>query len=120
MEGDGRDCCALRLSAVVSDIFGASGRAMLAAMIGGQRDPRALAQLAIGRMRAKLTVLEDALTGHFSDHHAFICQMMLDRIDDLTRRAAGLTARIEEQITPLADAAARLDEIPGIGPTAAH
>jgi transposase len=110
----------IKLSAVVSDIFGASGRAMLEALIGGQRDPRALAQLAIGRMRAKLSVLEDALTGHFSDHHAFICQMMLDRIDDLTRRAGELTARIGEQIAPFADAVARLDEIPGVGLTSAQ
>jgi transposase len=110
----------IKLSSVVSDIFGASGRKMLEAMIAGQHDPRALAQLAIGRMRAKLTILEEALTGHFSDHHAFICQMMLDQIDDLTRRAADLTARIQEQIAPFAAAAARLDEIPGVGATAAQ
>jgi transposase len=110
----------IKLSAVVSDIFGMSGRAMLEAMIGGQRDPRMLAQLAIGRMRAKLSLLEEALTGHFDDHHAFICQMMLDRIDDLTRRAAELTTRIEEQIAPYAGAAERLDEIPGVGRTAAQ
>jgi transposase len=110
----------IKLSAVVSDIFGMSGRAMLEAMIAGQRNPRALAQLAIGRMRAKLAVLEEALTGHFDDHHAFICQMMLDRIDDLTRRAAELTTRIEEQIAPYAGAADKLDEIPGVGRTAAQ
>ena len=110
----------IKLSAVVSDIFGMSGRAMPRAMITGQRDPRVLAQLAIGRMRAKLTVLEEALTGHFDDHHAFICQMMLDRIDDITRRVAELTARIEEQIAPYAAAADRLDEIPGVGRTGAQ
>jgi transposase len=110
----------IKLSSVVSDIFGMSGRAMLEAMIAGERNPRALAQLAIGRMRAKLLVLEEALTGHFDDHHAFICQMMLDRIDDITRRAAELTTRIEEQIAPFADAAARLDEIPGVGRTGAQ
>ena len=105
---------------MVSDIFGMPGRAMLRAMITGQRGPRVLAQLAIGRMRAKLTVLEEALTGHFDDHHAFICQMMLDRIDDITRRVAELTARIEEQIAPYAAAADRLDEIPGVGRTGAQ
>jgi transposase len=110
----------IKLSWVVSDIFGMSGRAMLEAMIAGQRNPRTLAQLAIGRMRAKLPVLEEALTGHFDDHHAFICHMMLDRIDDLTRSAAELTARIEEQIAPFADAADRLDEIPGVGRTGAQ
>jgi transposase len=110
----------IKLSAVVSDIFGMSGRAMLEAMIGGERNPRALAQLPVGRMRAKLVVLEEALTGHFDDHHAFICRMMLDRIGDITRQAAGLTARIEEQIAPFAGAAARLDEIPGAGRTGAQ
>jgi transposase len=110
----------IKLSSVASDIFGMSGRAMLEAMIAGERSPRALAQLAIGRMRAKLAVLEEALTGHFDDHHAFLCQMMLDRIDDLTRRAAELTARIEEQIAPYAAAADRLDEIPGVGRTGAQ
>jgi transposase len=110
----------IKLSSVVSDIFGMSGRAMLEAMIAGERDPAVLAQLAIGRMRAKLTVLREALTGHFDDHHAFICRMMLDRIDGITQRAAELTARIERQITPYAEAADRLDEIPGVGRTGAQ
>ena len=65
-------------------------------------------------------MLEEALTGHFDDHHAFICRMMLDRIDDITRRAGELTARIEEQIAPFAAAADRLDEIPGVGRTGAQ
>jgi transposase len=110
----------IKLSAVVSDIFGMSGRAMPEAMIGGERNPRTLAQLAIGRMRARLVIREEALTGHFDDHHAFICRMMPDRIDDLTRQAGELTARIEEQIAPFAGAAARLDEIPGVGRTGAQ
>jgi transposase len=110
----------IKLSAVISDIFGMSGRAMLAAMISGQRDPTALAQLAIGRMRGKLSALQEALTGHFDDHHAFLCQMMLDRIDELTDRVTGLTTRIEEQVAPFAEAADRLDEIPGVGRTGAQ
>jgi hypothetical protein len=83
-------------------------------------NPRTLAQLAIGRMRVKLVMLEEALTGRFDDHHAYLCRMMLDRIDDLTREAAELTAGIEEQIAPSAGAAARLDEIPGVGRTGAQ
>src|SRR5213078_978220 len=60
----------IKLSSVISDIFGASGRAMLAALAGGQRNPHDLARLARGAMRAKTSVLQEALTGHFTDHHA--------------------------------------------------
>ena len=69
----------IKLSVVASDIFGVSGRQMLAAMIGGQRDPRVLAQLARGRMRGKITALQEAFTGYFTDHHAFLLQKMLAR-----------------------------------------
>src|SRR5207302_3008411 len=61
------DAC-IKLPVVATDIFGVSGRAMMAALIAGQRDPRVLAQLARGRMRAKITALEDAFTGPFTDH----------------------------------------------------
>ena len=73
----------IKLSAVVSDMFGVSGRQMLEALIAGQRDPKVLAQLAQGRMRSKLGVLEEALTGHFRAHHGYLLRMMLDRIDAL-------------------------------------
>ncbi len=105
----------IKLSSVASDIFGVSGRHILAEMIAGQRDPRALAQLARASLRAKLSLLEQALTGHFDDHHGFLCQMMLDRIDDLTGKIDELTARIEEQIAPFAAQVAQLDEVTGIG-----
>ena len=110
----------IKLSSVISDIFGASGRAMLAALIAGQRDPYALADLARKSMRAKMSVLRQALTGHFTEHHAFLLGMMLDRTDALTTQIATLTARIEEAIAPLAAQVAQLDEIPGIGITTAQ
>ena len=62
----------IKLSVVVSDIFGVSGRAMMAALIAGERDPEVLAELARGRMRAKTAALDEALTGRFTDHHAFL------------------------------------------------
>jgi transposase len=62
----------IKLSSVVSDLFGVSGRAMLHAMIAGQRDPNVLAAMAKGRLRAKTTALQEALTGFFTDHHAAI------------------------------------------------
>ena len=62
----------IKLSVVASDIFGVSGRAMLAALIAGERDPRVLAELARTRMRVKIPQLQEAFVGHFSDHHAFL------------------------------------------------
>ena len=109
----------IKLSVVASDIFGVSGREMMAALIAGQRDPKALAQLARARMRAKISALEEAFTGHFTSHHAFLLGKMLARVDAIDADIAELDAKIEEMITPFADAVARLDEIPGIGPVAA-
>ncbi len=109
----------IKLSVVASDIFGVSGRAMMAALIAGERDPKALAQLARSRMRTKISALEEAFTGHFTDHHAFLLAKMLARVDAIDADIAELDARIEELIAPFAAAVARLDEIPGIGPVAA-
>ena len=105
----------IKLSSVASDIFGVSGRQMLQAMIGGQRDPKALAQLARASMRSKLRQLEEALTGHFDDHHAFLCQMMLERIDDLSAKVEELTAHIDQQVAPFATQVAQLDAVTGVG-----
>ena len=110
----------VKLSSVISDIFGASGRDMLAALIAGQRDPHVLADLARKRMRAKMGVLRQALTGHFTDHHAFLLGMMLDRADALTAQIDQLTTRIEKAIAPFSRQVAQLDEIPGIGVTTAQ
>ena len=110
----------IKLSVVASDIFGVSGRAMMAALVAGQTNPKALAELARGRMRAKLTVLEEAFTGHFTNHHALLLRKMLARIDTLDADIAELDATIGEMIAPFAPAVARLDEIPGVGTTAAR
>jgi transposase len=110
----------IKLSVVASDIFGVSGRAMMDALVAGQRDPQQLAQLARGSMRGKISVLEEAFTGHFTDHHAFLLTQMLRRIDAISADIAVLDARIEEQIAPFAEVAARLDEIAGVGVYAAQ
>ena len=110
----------IKLSVVASDIFGISGRQMMAALIGGQTNPKALAQLARGRLRAKLEALEEAFTGHFTDHHAFLLATMLARIDALDADIAALEAKIQEMIAPFAAAVDKLDEIPGVGATGAH
>jgi transposase len=110
----------IKLSSVVSDSFGVSGRAMLAALIGGQRDPKVLAQLARRRLRAKLCELEEALRGCFTDHHAAILRMMLDNIDRHSQQLAALDTRIEQAIAPFAGPVAQLDAITGVGATAAR
>jgi transposase len=110
----------IKLSVVASDIFGVSGRAMLQALIAGERDPRVLAQLARARMRSKIGALEEAFVGHFTDHHAFLLRRMLARIDAISADIAQVQARIEAEITPFGDAVERLDEITGVGRTAAH
>jgi transposase len=112
------DAC-IKLSVVASDIFGVSGRAMLAALVAGERDPKVLAQLARARMRGKIDRLEQAFDGHFADHHRFLLARMLSRIEGLDADIAAVDAQIEAQLAPFAEAAARLDEIPGIGPVAA-
>src|SRR5665811_1699041 len=109
----------IKLSVVVSDMFGVSGREMLAALIGGETNPQVLAQMARTRMRTKIPQLQEAFVGHFTDHHRFLLTKMLARIDALDVDIADLDTKIEAQIAPFADAVARLDEIPGVGATAA-
>ena len=110
----------IKLSVVAADIFGVSGRQMLAALVAGERDPKVLARLARGRLRAKRSGLEEAFTGHFSDHHGFLLAKMLARVDALDADLAELDRKIGELIAPFAAAVARLDEIAGVGPTAAQ
>jgi transposase len=129
----------IKLSTVASDIFGKSGRAMLDALIAGERDPELLADLALGKMRPKRLALKEALTGRFDEHHAELIDMLLEevdaltaKIDTLTERAAQLIAQIPAAAAPPPgpginnpgqvplDAVARLDEITGIGVTAAQ
>ncbi|PYC62596.1 IS110 family transposase [Micromonospora arborensis] len=109
----------IKLSVVVSDLFGTSGRAMMAALIGGQRDPHTLAELARSSLRRKIPDLREALTGHFTDHHAFLLGKMIARIEQVEADIREVDARIEAHLAPFAPAAARLREIPGIGSAAA-
>jgi transposase len=134
----------IKVSAVASSLDTLSVRDMLEALIAGERDPTVLAGLARGRMKAKHAALIEALTGRFDDHHAELARMLLDQIDALNTQIGKLTTRIEELIAAIpaaqgidADgttgpragagpgarvlpAAARLDEITGIGPEGAQ
>jgi transposase len=110
----------VKLSSVISDVLGVSGRAMIEALIEGQRDPKVLAQMARGSMRGKLGVLEQALTGHFEDHHARLARRMLTRIDTLAADIAGLDAEIEVVVAPFQDLIDLLDQIPGVNQRSAQ
>ena len=104
----------IKLAAVASDISGVSGRAMLEALIAGQRDPAALAELAKRRLRSKIPELTEALTGRFAEHHAFLARVHLDLIDQHTRAINDLTGRIEVVIEPFRTARDLMVTIPGI------
>lgn len=122
----------IKLSTVATDIFGKSGRAMLEGLIAGERDPDALAELALGKMRPKRTALKEALTGRFDGHHAELIRMLLEQIDGLSAKIDQLTARVDQLVGQLPEAQTsseggaglsvldRLDEVPGIGLRAAQ
>jgi transposase len=113
------DAC-IKVSVVVSDLFGVSGRDMMRALIAGEHDPKVLAQLARGRMRAKIGVLQEAFTGYFTNHHAFLLAKMLARVEAIEADIAELNTHIEAEIDPFAAAVERVAEIPGLGRVSAH
>ena len=106
----------LKLSSVISNIHGVSGREMLTAIIAGQRNPKVLAQMARTRMRGKITQLEEALDcSFFTEEHAFILAMMLANIGHLSAQISELSAKIEVLCEPYERQIAQLDAVPGIG-----
>jgi transposase len=104
----------IKLSVVASDILGVSGRAMLGALIDGERDAEVLADLARGRLRPKIPDLQQAMIGRFGPHHAFLCRLHLDRIDALDRDITTLSKRIEAVMAPFHQLLTRLDTVPGV------
>lgn len=110
----------IKLSSVASDIMGVSGRAMLEALITGVDDPAgppepaALADLAKRRLRNKIPALVEALTGRFTEHHAFLVRLHLDQIDRLAAALDALAKRIEAQIAPFRPLVELLTTIPGV------
>ena len=110
----------IKLDSVAADILGVSGRAMLKALVAGERDPGVLAELARGRLRAKLPQLRQALKGRFSDHHGLLVGLALDHLEYLEATIATLDGRVDEVIAPFAVARDRLDTIVGVGKRAAE
>jgi transposase len=93
---------------------------MLAALIECERDVHVLAEMAKARMRPKIPQLVQALTGNFGEHHAFLCRLHLDRIDQLSAAILELSTRIEEEMRPFARQLERLVTIPGVGQSTAE
>ncbi len=104
----------IKLASVANDVLGVSGRAMLEALVGGTTDPTVLADLARGKLRAKLPALRHALAGRFRPHHAFLVGQLLAQLDFLEEAMAQVSAQIDEVITPFQAELERLDAIPGV------
>jgi transposase len=109
----------LKLANVASDVLGASGRAMLAALAAGEDDPETLAALAKGALRQKLEALQRALEGRVKPHHRRLLDVILAHILFLERTIAQLDQEVATAVLPFAAAMALLDSLPGVGPVAA-
>jgi transposase len=107
---------AIKVDSVASTISARSVRAMVEALIDGERRPLVLAELAKGRMRAKIPDLQRALEGRFDSHHALMCRLHLDHLDYLDEMIVRLDTQIEDMMQPFRAQRDLLTTIPGIGP----
>jgi transposase len=116
------ESAAVKLSSVLTDMFGVTGRDIMARLIAGDRDVRAMAQLARGRARAKITALEHALEGaeFFTRHHAALLNAMLGRIEQADAGIERLTVVIEELLAPWEEQLQQAESMPGWGRRAAQ
>src|SRR5438128_1165944 len=104
----------IKLASVASSVFGVSGRLMLQALIDGVATPAAMAALARRRLRKKATALEQALEGRLDEHHRFLLQLQLRRLDAVDTDLLSLDARIDEALMPYRDQCEILEHIPGV------
>ena len=104
----------IKLAAVATDIQGLSAQAMLAALVAGATDPAALAQLARGKLRAKIPLLEKALVGRFGEHQRFLVAHQLAHLEFLDETITQLSAEVAARVRPVQAAVARLETIPGV------
>lgn len=103
----------IKLTSVASKVLTQSGRAMIEALIAGERDGAALAGLAKGKLRPKIGALTDAMTGHFGPHHAVAARQILDHVDFLDASITTLSAQIDERMKPYQAAFNLLLPVPG-------
>lgn len=106
----------IKLSSVATDVMGASGRDMLDALVAGQNDPKALAELARGKLRGKIPELRRALQGRVTPHHQFMLEQLLEHVAHLEEQMEAFSNRIKDALRPFVDQATfeRLDAIPGV------
>lgn len=109
----------LKLASVASDVLGLSGRDMLAALLTGERDPEVLADLARGKLRAKLPELRRALVGRVKPHHLVLIERILAHLDFLEQSIAQVQEEIDRALVPFEEAVDLVDTIPGVARTAA-
>ena len=109
----------LKLSVVLSDILGKSGRAVLAAIIAGQDDPERLAAC-IGRVKASRAELLEALRGRVSTHHRFMLKLHLGHIDALDQAVADIEKEVGLGLEPFRHAAKLLSTMPGLSDVSAN
>ncbi len=105
----------IKLGSVATDVLGQSGRSMLAQLIEGTADPTAMAELAKGRMRAKIPELVRSLTGKVGAHQRFLLAQQLEHIDFLDGAIDQVSREIGERLRPFEEDIKRLDTIPGVG-----
>ena len=110
----------IKLTHVLTDIMGKSGRAILAAIIAGESDPDRLADLTRGRMKASRTELREALHGRVTEHHRFVIQLHLTQIDGLEGAIAAIDVRIGDALGPVRAAVRLLATMPGLSETTAR
>jgi transposase len=110
----------LKLSVVLSDLLGKSGRAVLQALIDGQTDPECLLSCINGRVKASRTELREALRGHISAHHRFMLKLHRSHIDALDQAIATIEKEVGLGLEPFRDAAKRLSTMPGLSEVSAH
>lgn len=110
----------IKLDSVASDVLGVSGRAMLRALIDGERDPEVLADMAKGVLRRKIPLLREALRGRFREHHATMLRIILEHVEQLEASIATLDAEVDRVIAPFTAARDRLSTITGVGKRAAE
>jgi transposase len=110
----------VKLAAVVTDIYGVSARAMLEALIAGQRDVGVLAELARGRLRTKREQLKEALEGRFTAHHGFLLTEHLQLIEYLDEAIARVSTEIDQRLREEREAIVLLDTSPGVSQRAAE
>ncbi len=108
----------IKLTSVASRVLTQSGRAMVEALIAGERDPGRLAGLAKGKLRAKLPQLAEAMAGRFGPHHAVVARAILDHIDFLDTTIDTLTAQVVARTRVFAEQVELLAEVPGLDQTA--